>query len=93
MPRRDPKRRGAAPHQRGDHLNSGDFGLHRPLHFFGQDIDFSNNDDDSNTFYPWNKKVRQNTRLYLLSLDFITPELSQTELNRFFWLISDDPKS
>jgi len=51
----------------------------------------SHNDDEPNTLYHWNKKVRPNTRLYLLSLDFITTELSQMELNRFFWLISDDP--
>jgi len=36
--------------------------------------------------------VRPNTRLYLLGLDFITTEFSQTKLNRFIWLISDDPK-
>jgi len=53
----------------------------------------SNNDDEPNTLYHWNKKVKTNTCLHLFSLDFITPELSQTELNCFFWLISDYPKS
>jgi len=51
----------------------------------------SHNDDEPNTLYHWNKKVRPNTRLYLLGLDFITTEFSQTKLNRFIWLISDDP--
>jgi hypothetical protein len=37
------------------------------------------------------KKKRPNTRLYLLSLDFITTEFPQTELNRFLRLFSDDP--
>ncbi|MDP3563320.1 MAG: hypothetical protein Q8R70_02400, partial [Methanoregula sp.] len=64
-----------------------------PLHFLAKILIFSNNDDEPNTFNHWNKEVRPNTRFYLLSLDFNTPELSQTELNRFFWLISDDPKS
>jgi len=65
------------------------------IHDFGGGVGNgnSNNDDEPNTLYHWNKKVIPNTRLYLLSLDFITPELSQTELNRFFWLISNDPKS
>ena len=31
------------------------------------------------------------TRLYLLRLDFTATEFSQTETNRSFWLISDDP--
>jgi hypothetical protein len=39
------------------------------------------------------QKVQPNSRLYLLSLDFITTEFSQTKLNRFFWLISDYPES
>ena len=37
------------------------------------------------------KKKRPNTRLYLLSLDFITTEFSQADLNRFLRLFSDDP--
>ena len=31
------------------------------------------------------------TRLYLLGLDFIATEFSQTEINRYFLLISDHP--
>ena len=86
-------RRRAAPHQRGGTSQCRGLGAAATITFLAKILISSNNDDEPNTLYHWNKKVRPNTRLYLLSLDFITPELSQTELNRFFWLISDDPKS
>jgi hypothetical protein len=51
----------------------------------------SHNDDEPNTLYHWNKNMSPKTRFYLLRFDFITTEFSQTKLNRFIWLISDDP--
>lgn len=91
MPRRDPTRCRADPHQRGEgHRNAGILEAAATITVLAK-ILISSHDDEPNTLYHWNKKVRQNTHLYLLSLDFITTELSQTELNRFFWLISDDP--